>query len=160
MYLRRFVSPHGLPALAVAAVQVGLGAVIMLLAAPFVATSPVHLSWPVVPGVSAPGVAGTGPAYVWNTNVVASWGAISASTVTYLTPVVGLALGIAVPGEAVTWSEPAGALIVLAGIAISQGRVPARRTKSSVKAGTHGNCLSPVGRHRAPAPGPRPRRAG
>ncbi len=32
------------------------------------------------------GVLGTGLAYVWNTNVVAGWGATNASTVTYLTP--------------------------------------------------------------------------
>lgn len=124
VYLRRYVSPRGLSALQVAAVQVGLGAVIMLLAAPFVAASPVHPSWRAVLGVAVLGVAGTGLAYVWNTNVVAAWGATRASTVTYLTPVVGVVLGVVVLGEAVSWNEPVGALIVVAGIAVSQGRVP------------------------------------
>ncbi|MFJ3956959.1 DMT family transporter [Arthrobacter sp. NPDC090010] len=123
VYLRRFVSPRGLPALPVATVQVGLGAVIMLVLAPLTATDPVHLSWPVVLSVAALGIAGTGLAYLWNTNVVAAWGATNASTVTYLTPVVGVALGIAVLGESVSWNEPLGAVVVVAGIALSQGRI-------------------------------------
>jgi drug/metabolite transporter (DMT)-like permease len=68
-------------------------------------------------------MAGTGLAYLWNTNIVAAWGATNAATVTYLTPLVGIALGTAVLGEAITWNEPAGALIVIAGIALSQGRL-------------------------------------
>lgn len=127
VYLRRFVSPRGLAAIPVATVQVGLGAAIMLVLAPFTATAPVHLSWRVVGSVAALGVLGTGLAYVWNTNVVASWGATNASAVTYLTPVVGVALGVVVLGEAISWNEPVGALIVIAGIAVSQGRMKALR---------------------------------
>lgn len=127
VYLRRFISPRALPPLAVATVQVSLGAMIMLLAAPFAATSPVVLSWPVVLSVLALGVAGSGLAYVWNTNIVAHWGATDASTVTYLTPVVGVALGITVLGESITWSEPVGALFVVVGIALGQGRMRTRR---------------------------------
>jgi len=127
VYLRRFVSPRGLAAIPVATVQVGLGAVIMLVLAPFTATAPVHLSWRVAGSVAALGVLGTGLAYVWNTNVVSSWGATNASAVTYLTPVVGVVLGIVVLGEGLSWNEPLGALIVIAGIAVSQGRLKALR---------------------------------
>ncbi len=123
VYLRRFVSPRGLAAIPVATVQVGLGAVIMLVLAPFTATAPVHLSWRVAGSVAALGVFGTGLAYVWNTTIVASWGATNASAVTYLTPVVGVALGIVLLSETLTWNEPIGALIVIAGIAVSQGRL-------------------------------------
>ncbi|MEU6345666.1 DMT family transporter [Streptomyces sp. NPDC046977] len=124
VYMRRFISPRGMAALPVAAVQVSLGAMIMLLMAPFTAASPVHLSWRAVLSVAVLGVAGTGLAYVWNTNVVAAWGATNASTVTYLTPVVGVALGIALLGEAISWNEPAGALVVIGGIALSRRRTP------------------------------------
>ncbi|EWM11322.1 DMT family transporter [Kutzneria sp. 744] len=123
VYLRRFISPLGLSALTVATTQVGIGAVVMVVAAPFVAVTPVHLSWRVVLSIAALGVLGTGLAYVWNTNVVAGWGATNASTVTYLTPVVGVGLGIVLLGETVTWNEPVGALIVVLGIAVSQGRL-------------------------------------
>lgn len=123
VYLRRFVSPRGLPAVPVATLQVGLGAAIMLLLAPFLATSAVTLTGRVVASVLALGALGTGLAYVWNTNIVAGWGATNAATVTYLTPLVGVALGIAVLHEHLTWNQPLGALVVVAGIAISQQRL-------------------------------------
>ena len=131
VYLRRFISPRGLGAIPVATVQVGLGAAIMLLLAPFTATAPVHLSWRVGLSVAALGVVGTRLAYVWNTNVVGEWGATNASTVTYVAPVVGVGLGIAVLGETLTWNEPLGAVIVIAGIAVNQGRLkaPGRRAR-------------------------------
>jgi drug/metabolite transporter (DMT)-like permease len=131
VYLRRFVSPRGLPAATVATVQVGLGALVMLVAAPFVAASPVHLMPRVVASVLALGVLGTGLAYVWLTNIVVGWGATNASTVTYLTPLVGVVLGVVLMGERLTWNQPVGALVVVLGIAISQdlltrrGSVPA-----------------------------------
>jgi len=129
VYLRRFVSPRGLAAIPVATVQVGLGAAIMLLLAPFIATTPVHVSWRVAGSVAALGMLGTGLAYVWNTNIVASWGATNASAVTYLTPLVGVALGIVLLSEALYWNEPLGALIVIAGIAVSQGRLKGLRRR-------------------------------
>ncbi|WP_227878659.1 DMT family transporter [Arthrobacter dokdonensis] len=123
VHLRRFVSPRGLPSLSLATVQVGLGALIMLALAPWLATAPVHISPRVVLSILILGMAGTGLAYVWNTNLVAAWGAANASTVTYLTPVVGVSLGVAVLAEPVTWNEPVGAVIAVVGIAISQGRL-------------------------------------
>lgn len=123
VYLRRFITPRKLPALAVATVQVGIGAVVMLALSPFVAAQPIALSPRVVGAVVLLGAVGTGLAYVWNTNVVASWGATNASTVTYLTPLVGVALGVVVLAEAVDWNQPLGALIVILGIAISQRRL-------------------------------------
>lgn len=127
VYLRRFVSPRGLAAIPVATVQVGLGAVVMLAFAPAVALAPVSLSPQVVVAVVALGALGTGLAYVWNTNIVGAWGATNASTVTYLTPVVGVVLGVIVLGERISWNEPAGAGVVIMGIAITQGRMRRRR---------------------------------
>ncbi len=126
VYLRRFVTPRRLGAIPVATVQVGLGAVVMLVLAPFIARDPVSLSAPVVLAVLALGALGTGLAYVWNTEIVAAWGATNASTVTYLTPVVGVVLGVLVLGERIGWNEPVGAVVVIFGIAITQGRVRIR----------------------------------
>lgn len=123
VYLRRFISPLGLAAIPVATVQVGLGAVVMIVLAPIVAGAPVSLTPPVVLAVLALGALGTGLAYVWNTNIVGAWGATNASTVTYLTPVVGVLLGAMVRAEKVTWNEPLGAVIVVFGIAVTQGRI-------------------------------------
>lgn len=129
VYLRRFVAPRGLPAVPVATVQVTLGAVVMLLLAPFIAAQPVRLSWQVLAAMLGLGVVGTGLAYVWNTTIVASWGATNASTVTYLTPLVGVVAGAAALGEQMTWNQPVGAVIVLVGVAVTQGRL-SRRSRS------------------------------
>ncbi|MCL2729276.1 MAG: DMT family transporter [Actinomycetia bacterium] len=123
-YLRRHVSPRGVPALPAATIQVTIAAVIALVAAPWAAGgTPVRLSPAVVASVVALGALGTGVAYIWNTRIVAAWGAATASTVTYLIPVAGVVLGIVVLSEPVTWNEPAGAVIVILGVLTAQGRL-------------------------------------
>lgn len=123
VYLRRFVAPRRLAAIPVATVQVSLAAAVMLVLAPFTALQPVTLSPEIVLSVLAVGVIGTGLAYVWNTNIVTAWGATPASTVTYLTPVVGVALGVAILGERLGWYQPVGAVLVILGILVSQDRL-------------------------------------
>ncbi|MCG7598136.1 DMT family transporter [Mycobacterium sp. PSTR-4-N] len=119
VYLRRYVAPRGLPALTVATMQVGVGGVIMMLLAPFIARDSVVLSASVVISMVLLGVVGTGLAYVWNTNVVSAWGATAGASVTYLTPIVGVVLGAALLGEHLHWNQPVGAIIVIFGIALS-----------------------------------------
>lgn len=122
VYLRRFVSPLGLPAVSVATAQVGVGAVLLVLCAPLLARQPVDPSPAVVAAMIGLGVLGTGLAYVWNTDLVAGWGATAASSVTYLTPVVGVVLGAAVLDERVTWNQPVGAVVVVAGVLAGRTR--------------------------------------
>ncbi|WP_324388436.1 EamA family transporter [Nostocoides sp.] len=45
---------------------------------------------------------------------------------TYLTPVVGVALGVLLLGERITGNQPVGALAAVLGIAISQNRIRLR----------------------------------
>ena len=66
---------------------------------------------------------GTGIAYIWNQTIVRAWGPTRASTVTYITPVVGVTLGVIVLGEHLSWNEPVGALIVFVGILLAQNRI-------------------------------------
>ncbi|WP_026361470.1 DMT family transporter [Amycolatopsis nigrescens] len=128
-YLRRFVSPHGFDAPAHAFVQVLIGAAVLVALTPTLAGAPVHLTGPVVWSMVALGVLSTGLAYVWNNNIVAAWGAANAAAVTYLTPVVGVLLGVLLLGEPLSWHQPAGALLVIAGILVAHGRLrPAART--------------------------------
>ncbi|WP_307787671.1 DMT family transporter [Mycolicibacterium sp. S2-37] len=125
VYLRRFVAPRRLPAVTVATLQVGIGAAIMIIlglaTARRGADHGVDLSASVVVSMVALGVLGTGMAYVWNTNVVAAWGATAGATVTYLTPVVGVTLGVTLLGERLSWNQPVGAAIVLVGITMTTG---------------------------------------
>lgn len=79
----------------------------------------------VVLAMVALGVLGTGLAYVLLYRVVALAGAVTATTVTYLIPLVSTTLGIAVLGETLTWNEPAGAVLVLSGAWLTRPRVQA-----------------------------------
>lgn len=136
VYMRRFVSPRGLPAISVATTQIGIAAVVMALLSPWIASQPLTLNLPVISAMIALGVLGTGLAYVWNANIVSQWGATVTSTVTYLTPIVGISLGVAVLREEIEWYQPIGAIIVVVGILISQRRIRRplrqRRTPAAV----------------------------
>ena len=68
------------------------------------------------------GAVGTGLASVWNSAIVDRRGATAASTVTYLTPLVGVVLGVVVSGENASWNQPVGAAVVVAGVVIAQRR--------------------------------------
>jgi drug/metabolite transporter (DMT)-like permease len=46
--------------------------------------------------------------------------------VTYLVPVFATVAGVAFLSESLTWNEPAGGLLVLLGVAASQGRLRRR----------------------------------
>ena len=62
-------------------------------------------------------------AYILNTHIVMSAGGTIASSVTYVTPAVAVVAGVLVLGEPLAWNEPVGTVIVLVGVAISQGRL-------------------------------------
>ncbi|KRA22411.1 hypothetical protein ASD65_18230 [Microbacterium sp. Root61] len=133
-YMRRFVSNTGMSALVFSFLNIGLGAAVMLLLTPVLVIEPVELSVPVVLAVLALGCLGTGVAYIWNQNALRAWGPTRASTVTYLTPIVGVALGMIVLGEPLSWNEPVGALVVFAGILLAQNRLRIRRRDRAAEA--------------------------
>ncbi|WP_223692614.1 DMT family transporter [Leifsonia poae] len=122
-YIRRFISHRQISATSTAVMNIGIAAVIMVALTPVVAWGPVTFSWPVLASLLALGALGTGIVYIWNMNVLRAWGPTATSGVTYVTPVVGVALGILVLGETLSWNEPAGAVIVIAGILLTQQRV-------------------------------------
>lgn len=122
-YMRRFLGDAGLSGIAFAFGYIGPAAVLMVLLSPVILAEPMRLTPEVVASIVALGVLGTGLAYVWNQNTLRAWGPTRASTVTYITPVVGVALGILILGERLTWNEPTGAVIVFLGILLVQERV-------------------------------------
>ncbi|WP_072688609.1 DMT family transporter [Rhodococcus marinonascens] len=120
VYLRRFILPRGIGTPAIAFMQVSIAAMALLVVTPWAASSPMHLTPAIVASMIGLGVFGTGLAFVWNTNVVRGWGPTAASTVTYLTPLVGVVLGAIVLGEGISWNHPVGALAVVSGIIVTQ----------------------------------------
>lgn len=72
------------------------------------------------------GAFSSGVAFALNFAIIRARGATVAATVTYVIPVVSTALGAAVLGEQLHWNQPVGALVLLLGIAVSQGRLMTR----------------------------------
>ena len=126
-YMRRFVSHTGMSALMFSFLNIGLGAAIMALLTPVLVLEPVQLDPWIIVSVLLLGCLGTGVAYIWNQNTLRAWGPTRASTVTYITPLVGVVLGVVILGEQLSWNEPAGALVVFLGILLAQDRLRLRR---------------------------------
>jgi drug/metabolite transporter (DMT)-like permease len=127
VYARRFLTGRGFSALALSTGQMAAGALLLMLATPVVIRGEVTVTPIVLASVVVLGVLGTGVAYVLNYRLITDEGAVGASTVTYLIPVVAVILGALILDERVTWNIVAGALIVLAGVAISEGRLSSSR---------------------------------
>ncbi|MFG6403368.1 DMT family transporter [Microbacterium sp. P04] len=126
-YMRRFLSNSGLSPLSFAFSYIALAAAVMVLLTPFIAVGPIRWDPWVVGSMVLLGCLGTGVAYIWNQNALRAWGPTRASTVTYITPVVGVVLGMVVLGEPLAWNEPLGAVVVFLGILLAQDRLRRRR---------------------------------
>lgn len=122
-YTRKYLAHRPIESSTIAFMNIGIAALYMLLLTPIIAWQPVHLSIWVVGSLVLLGAFGTGIAYIWNFNVLKVWGATNASTVTYLTPVVGVLLGVLLLGEHLSWNQPVGALLVFVGILFTQQRM-------------------------------------
>jgi drug/metabolite transporter (DMT)-like permease len=126
-YSRKFILPIGLKPETAAATQLVIAAFILL---PFYLMDGVAKDefrpGPVF-AMLALGMFGRGFAYIWNFQIMAAAGSAIASSVTYVTPVVAVIVGVIFLGEAVTWYEPVGGAIVLLGAAIAQGRIKLRK---------------------------------
>lgn len=98
-----------------------------------VVTGPIALIWGIgsppfepsaIASVAALGILGSGIAYLLNFQVAQRADATTASTVTYLTPLVAVVAGAWVLGEELSWNQPLGGLVVILGAAIAQGLIP------------------------------------
>ncbi|MFZ3593153.1 DMT family transporter [Streptomyces sp. BH104] len=105
-----------------------IGAQLLLATAQLALVTPLFTAWPTgfpaVPllAVAALGALGTGVAFLIQYGLVAEVGPTTAQMVTYFVPVIATAAGVVVLGESLSWSTPIGAVIVLAGAALTQSR--------------------------------------
>jgi drug/metabolite transporter (DMT)-like permease len=126
-YARRFLAGEPDSGVSLSAGQM-LCAVLQLgVATAIVGEAPGRVSAEVAGSLLALGALGTGVAYILNFAIVRAAGATTASTVTYVVPVVSTVLGITVLGEGLEWNQPAGAAVVLLSVAASQGLLRTRR---------------------------------
>jgi drug/metabolite transporter (DMT)-like permease len=120
-YIRKFITPMGLPPTATASVQVLTSAITLLPI--YVLTGPLFIGPASAANVTALvllGVLGSGVAYWLFHQVVAQAGSQVAAMVTYTNPVIATIWGIALLGEGLHWYEPVGALLVILGAYLTQ----------------------------------------
>lgn len=122
IYVRRTLAGAGESHLSLTGAQLLLATVQLAVVTPLFTSIPTH--WALVPllAVVALGVLGTGLAVLIQYGLVAEVGPTTAQMVTYFIPVIATGAGVALLGETLSWSTPVGAVIVLAGAALTQVR--------------------------------------
>ncbi|MGA5131080.1 DMT family transporter [Streptomyces olivoreticuli] len=130
IYVRRTLSSTGSSHLSTAGGQLLLGTAQLAVVAPLV--SPLPTSFPAmsVLAVLALGALGTGVAFLVQYGLVAEVGPTTATLTTYFTPVVATVAGVALLGERLSWNTPVGAVIVLAGAALTQSKAKPKAARS------------------------------
>ena len=136
-YMRRFAVGGGQSGVAISAAQLICATVQLAIVAPLIAGRPAaltSLSPEVIGSVLALGILGTGLAFVMNIRNIKLIGATGAAAVAYLIPVFAVIVGVVVLHERLAWYQPVGAVIVLVGVAVSQGALRRRGAASRVPA--------------------------
>lgn len=119
---RRLIGPGGTPPLVLAAAQLIASTGWMLVAVPVVGRGGVDVRPEVVGAVVALGLGGTGLAYILNYRLLSDEGPAATSTVTYLMPMVSVALGSVFLDESIGANLVLGTVVVLAGVGLAQRR--------------------------------------
>ncbi|WP_052809911.1 DMT family transporter [Streptomonospora alba] len=135
-YLRRFVAGSGYSSLELVTAQLLTGTVQIAIAALLFTEAPQELPPHAFAALVALGVLGTGLAFLLQYGVIREAGATVASTVTYVAPIVAIGAGVLFLDEMLTWNEPVGVLLIIAGAALAQHhrRTAARRPAASGEA--------------------------
>ncbi|GFJ90759.1 DMT family transporter [Phytohabitans rumicis] len=132
-YLKKFLAGRSESGASLSAAQLLLATAQLAVLSPLLVgapPAPTSLSLDVVGSVVALGALGTGLAFVINMRNIRIAGATTASTVTYLIPIAATVIGVLALDEHLSWYQPVGALVVLAGVAVSQGLIRRRRAVS------------------------------
>jgi drug/metabolite transporter (DMT)-like permease len=132
-YARRYLAMGGLTIAALAFGQLAIGTAQLAIALPFAGGLPDAFPAGPLAAIVTLGAIGTGAAYLLNYSIIRDAGATTASTVGYLVPVFATVAGVSLLGEPLSWNEPVGGLLVLLGVAASQGRLrwPVLRVSSA-----------------------------
>jgi drug/metabolite transporter (DMT)-like permease len=82
------------------------------------------------------GLLGSGVAYLLLFRIIRAWGATRATLVTYIMPIVGIALGIAILGERLDPAEIAGTVLIIGGLLLANSKYGQRRLYGRASAPT------------------------
>ncbi|MET7718928.1 DMT family transporter [Streptomyces sp. NPDC005407] len=127
-YMGRKLTGKGTAPMALSAAQLLTATGLSTLALPAGGVDSVDINAVGLVAVIVLGIFGTGFTFALNYRLIADEGATSAATVGYLLPVVSIALGAIVLGEALTLRVVAGMVVVLTGVGLTRWQ---RRTPSA-----------------------------
>ena len=123
VYARRYVTPLNLTAAALTTYQLGFACLILILVTPLDGVGAIFddpkASFGLIVGL---GLLGTGVAYILYYFIISRLGAVGASTVTYLPPVVALLIGTMFVGEPIEWLDLLAAGLILGGVFLMNRR--------------------------------------
>ncbi|MFG3498926.1 DMT family transporter [Streptomyces sp. NPDC047928] len=134
IYVRRTLAGRSESHLSLTGAQLFIATLQLAVVTPLFTTWPSAFPvWPLL-AVVALGALGTGFAMLVQYGIVTEVGPTTGQMVTYFIPVVATTAGVTLLDERITWNTPVGALIVLAGAALTQSRartarVPRRRPR-------------------------------
>ncbi|MFE8941432.1 DMT family transporter [Streptomyces sp. NPDC007872] len=134
IHVRRTLAGSGASNLSLAGSQVGLATLQLAVVTPLFTSAPESVELLPLLAVIALGALGTGYAMLLQYGIVAEVGPTTASMVTYFIPVIAATAGVTLLGERLGWNTPVGAVVVLAGAALTQTRASRRRTTPPVEA--------------------------
>jgi len=122
-YAKRYVSSLPYSPYVLAASQVSASAVLTAPAALLggvTSAAPTQVS---IVGIGLLGILGTGIAYVWNYRNIELAGSVVASSVTYITPVVAVVIGVLFLREQLSATQLVGGALILFSALLVQGRI-------------------------------------
>ncbi|MGW6281560.1 DMT family transporter [Kribbella sp. NPDC055071] len=135
-YQKRFLAGTALSGTALSATLLLCATVQLAIVAPIATRQAPPMPWTlslnVVLSVVALGALGSGLAFVLAMRNIRLIGASRSSMVTYLMPIFSIIVGVVVLHEHITWYQPVGGLVVLLGVAVSQGLLGSLRRKQGV----------------------------
>lgn len=133
VYARKFITPLALPPAALTTYQLGFASLILLVVTDKTGLSALgydlHAFSILAGGL---GLIGTGVAYVLYYYIIESLGAVRASALTYVPPIVALFLGAIFLNEHITFLDCVATVLIFAGVMLVNRKFEPRKVKSSI----------------------------
>lgn len=123
VYAKKFIIPLKIPAVALTAYQLGLGLLVLAIFTDYkgidLLLTNIHATVGLIVGL---GLLGTGLAYIIYYYIVEELGAVTASSVTYIPPVVALLIGAVIVGEPIDLIDYGATALIFLGVFLLKRR--------------------------------------